>query len=105
VASDAIVVMNACPDEVTAARIARELIESGLAACVSRLPGQATYRWEGQMVDEAQVILLIKTSMRRYAELERRISSLHPDRVPEIIALPVTAGAAGYLSWLETVLA
>jgi len=104
-AGDAIVVISSCPDEATAARIARDVVESGLAACVSRLPGHATYSWEGQIVDEAQVILLIKTAMPRYSQLEQRIRSLHPDQVPEIIALPVVTGAAAYLSWLQTVLA
>jgi periplasmic divalent cation tolerance protein len=104
-ASDAILVLSACPDEATAARIARDLVESGVAACVSFTPARATYRWEGQLVDQAQVVLLIKSVLPRYAQLEERLKSLHPDQVPEILALPVLTGSAGYLSWLQTVLA
>lgn len=101
--SDAILVLTACPDEATAARIARDLVESGLAACVSRLPGaHSTYRWEGRLQDEPEVLLLIKTLATRFETLEMRLKSLHPYEVPEIIALPVVNGSPEYLAWLRT---
>src|SRR5579885_594027 len=97
-----LVILTPCPDEATASRIARDLVESGLAACVSRLgPVHSTYRWQGALQDEPEVLLVIKTVSARYPELEMRLKSLHPYEVPEIIALPVAAIAAGYLSWLE----
>jgi len=97
-----LVILTTCPDEATASRIARDLVESGLAACVSRLgPVHSTYRWQGALQDEPEVLLVIKTVSARYPELEMRLKSLHPYEVPEIIALPVAAIAAGYLSWLE----
>lgn len=101
--SDAILILTACPDEATAARIARDLVESGLAACVSRVPGiHSTYRWEGRLQDEPEVLLIIKTLAIRYQTLEMRLKSLHPYEVPEIIALPVAGGSPEYLSWLRT---
>jgi periplasmic divalent cation tolerance protein len=101
-ASAAIVVFCTCPDEVTAARIARELVESGVAACVNRLPGvRSTFRWEDKTQDEPEVLLLIKTMSDRYGELEQRLVALHPYEVPEIIAVPVSSGAPSYLSWLK----
>jgi periplasmic divalent cation tolerance protein len=97
----ALVVLCACPDEAVAALIARELVEARLAACVNRLPGvRSIYRWEGALQDEPEVLLAIKTSTSRYEELEMRLKALHPYEVPEIIALPVLAGAASYLAWL-----
>jgi periplasmic divalent cation tolerance protein len=100
--SDAILVLTACPDEATATRIARDLVESGLAACVSRVPGvHSTYRWEGRVQDEPEVLLVIKTLAGRLETLEMRLKSLHPYEVPEIIALPVVSGSAEYLSWLR----
>ncbi len=99
---DAILVLTACPDEATAARIARDLVESGLAACVSRLPGvHSTYRWEGRVQDEPEVLLIIKTLATRFETLEMRLKSLHPYQVPEIIALPVVKGSSEYLAWLQ----
>jgi periplasmic divalent cation tolerance protein len=99
---DPIVVLTTCPDDAAAARIGRDLVESGLAACVSRVgPVHSTYRWQGAVQDEPEVLLVIKTLSNRYPELEMRLKSLHPYEVPEIIALPVTAGSADYLAWLR----
>ena len=95
-----IVVLSTCPDEASAAHIARELLESGLAACISRQAVRSTYRWQGRIEDEPEVLLLIKTLDSRFADLEMRLKSLHPYDVPEIIALPIVAGSAAYLSWL-----
>jgi periplasmic divalent cation tolerance protein len=101
-AAEPIVVLTTCPDEANASKIARALVESGLAACVSRVgPVHSTYRWRGAFHDEPEVLLLIKTLSDRYPELEVRLKSLHPYEVPEILALPVAAGAADYLSWLQ----
>lgn len=101
-----IAVLTACPDEASASRIARDLVESGVAACVSRVgPVHSTYRWQGAIHDEPEVLLVIKTMTTRYAELEMRLKSLHPYEVPEIIALKVTAGSADYLSWLQGAIA
>lgn len=100
--SDAILVLTACPDEATALRIARDLVESGLAACVSRLPGaHSTYRWEGRLQDEPEVLLIIKTLATRFEALEMRLKSLHPYELPEIIALPVASVSAEYIAWLR----
>lgn len=97
-----IVVLTTCPDEAAASRIARNLVESGLAACVSRVgPVHSTYRWQGAIQDEPEVLLVIKTVTPRYSELEMRLKSLHPYEVPEIIALSVTSGSAEYLGWLR----
>jgi periplasmic divalent cation tolerance protein len=96
-----LVVLTTCPDQGVAARIARDLVESGLAACVSRVgPVHSTYRWQGAIQDEPEVLLVIKTVGARYSELEMRLKSLHPYEVPEIIGLPVTRGSADYLAWL-----
>jgi periplasmic divalent cation tolerance protein len=101
-----LVVLTTCPDEASAARIARDLVESGLAACVSRVgPVHSTYRWQGAMQDEPEVLLVIKTLIPRYAELEMRLKTLHPYEVPEVIALTVAAGSAEYLGWLQGALA
>jgi periplasmic divalent cation tolerance protein len=98
--TEGLVVLCTCPDDGTAERIARELVTGGLAACVSRNPVRSTYRWEGALRDEAEVLLVAKTTRERYEALERRLAALHPYEVPEIIALPVLAGSASYLAWL-----
>jgi len=102
---DALLVLTSCPDDATAERIARDLVEGGFAACVSRVPGlRSTYRWQGRVEDEPEVLLLIKTVATRFQELEMRLKSLHPYEVPEIIAVPIAKGSSDYLSWLRTAL-
>ena len=99
--TDGLVVLCACPDEATAERIAREVVSAGLAACVNRFDGvRSTYRWKGTLQDEPEVLLVIKTVKARYEALEMRLKALHPYELPEIIAVPIVAGSAGYLAWV-----
>lgn len=95
------VVLSTAPDEGTAAALARALVEEGLAACVNRVSGvRSTYRWQGQIIDDAEWLLVAKTSAERLATLCARLEALHPYDVPEVIALPIEAGAERYLAWL-----
>jgi len=99
--SEALVVLTNCPDEEVADRIARTLVESGLAACVNRLaPASSIYRWQGAVERATETPLLIKTTRERYAEVEQAIRALHPYEVPEIVALRIEAGFAPYLRWI-----
>jgi periplasmic divalent cation tolerance protein len=99
--TEGLVVLCTCPDEPTGERIARELVSSGLAACVNRLDRvRSTYRWKGTLQDEPEVLLVIKTVRDRYEALEMRLKALHPYEVPEIIAVPILAGAERYLAWM-----
>ncbi len=99
--TDGLVVLCTCPDEPTAERISREVVSARLAACVNRLSGiRSMYHWKGALQDEPEVLLVIKTVRTRYGELEMRLKALHPYEVPEIIALPIVAGAERYLTWM-----
>ena len=96
-----LVLLCTCPDDAVAAGLARALVEEHLAACVNRLPLTAsTYRWQGQTVEEAEVLLIIKTTADRFDALTARIVELHPYSVPEVIALPIERGLPAYLRWL-----
>ena len=59
------------------------------------------YRWDGQIRDDTEVLLVIKTSAGRYGALEALLRTRHPYEMPEIIALPVVAGSADYLNWIR----
>ena len=71
-----------------------------LGACVQILDITSHYRWEGAVARDAEVLLLIKTSAERYRALEAWLVEHHPYDLPEILALPVAAGLADYLSWV-----
>lgn len=74
------VYITAPPD--AASELARTLVEERLAACVNQVACDSIYRWEGEIYDEEEVILLAKTTGERYVELEERVLELHPYDVP-----------------------
>jgi periplasmic divalent cation tolerance protein len=97
-----ILVLTTCPDADSAGRLARTLVEQGLAACVNVLPGvQSTYRWKGGIESAAEVMLLAKTRVDRYPAVERALRALHPYELPEIIAVPISLGLTDYLAWVD----
>ena len=82
-------------------RLARLLVEERLAACVQALPGlRSTYRWEGDVQQSDETLLLAKTRADRYAALERTLAAHHPYELPEILAVDASAGLPAYLRWL-----
>src|ERR1051325_4984926 len=82
-------------------RIAHELVEERLAACVNRIQRvQSIYRWEGKVENSQEELLIIKTRQDLFPRLESRIREIHSYSVPEIIALPLSQGSAPYLQWL-----
>ena len=94
-------VYSTCADAAAAARIARTLVAERLAACVSLQPGnRSVYRWEGEIREDSEQLLMIKTSADRLDALTERLASIHPYELPEIVAVPVTAGLTGYLDWV-----
>lgn len=84
-----------------AAELARALVQSRLAACVNTMPTQSVYRWDGEVVEEPETMLLIKTTGERYPELEQFIRERHSYEVPEIIALPIDRALPEFASWLR----
>ena len=97
------VVLVTVPNRDEAERIADIVVGERLAACVNVVgPIRSIYRWEGAVCRDEEFLLVIKTTQARYAALEARILTTHPYQSPEVIALPVVAGADAYLRWLQT---
>lgn len=85
-----------------AASIANTLVTERLAACVNIIPAvESVYRWEGKVTRDREALMIIKTTDERYPEVERRIKELHSYSTPEVIALKIDRGSAGYLDWLR----
>ena len=93
-------VMVTFPHAEAAEVVIHGLLEKQLAACVQTMPVQSVYRWKGRVNRDAEVLVLIKTRVALYAEVEAFIRSRHSYEVPEILLLPVSAGFAGYLHWV-----
>jgi periplasmic divalent cation tolerance protein len=94
-------VFSTCPDDATANRLARMLVERRLAACVNLLPGiTSCYRWQGAVETASEVLLLAKTATDRYGEVEQAIRQAHPYELPEIVMVPIDHGLPPYLQWI-----
>jgi len=87
-----------------ARRIARRVVSNSLAACVNivQSPVESVYTWKGKVEKAREYLLLMKTTAKRLAELEREVGRLHSYDVPEFIAFKVTEGSASYLAWLSS---
>lgn len=95
------VVLMTAPDAEAARALGRHLVEERLAACANVLPGlTSVFRWEGAVEEEAEALVILKTTASRVDELVRRAAELHPYDVPEVLALPVLGGHAPYLDWV-----
>ena len=98
---DHLLVLCTCPGNTVAAEISTSLIDQRLAACVNRVPGvKSWYRWEGHLEQDDEVLLLIKTTRARFAEVETAIRRLHPYELPEVIGVTISAGSEAYLKWV-----
>ena len=96
-----LVVMVTIPPE-RAHELARTLVSERLAGSVNLLPGlQSVYRWQGEVAEDPETLLLIKTTGEQYPEREARIKALHPYEVPEIIAMQFDRASPEFQDWLR----
>ena len=86
-----------------AARLARSLVEEKLAACVQMMPIDSVFSWNGKIQEENETLMLVKTRTALFDATIARIKSLHRYDVPEIVAMPFTAGSAPYFQWMDEV--
>lgn len=82
-------------------RLAQQLVERGLAACVNLVPNLTSiYRWQGAVEEAAEVLLIMKTTEKQISALESAVRELHSYKVPEFLVLDVKSGSRQYLDWL-----
>ena len=99
----AILVLTSLPDHEAAQALARSLVKRRLAACVNvGAPVESMYHWRGEIETAREVPVVIKTRRSSYDAVEAAIVAVHPYELPEIIAVPVIHGLAGYLDWIGT---
>jgi periplasmic divalent cation tolerance protein len=104
-ASEYGVLLTTTPNREEAQHIAKLLIDEKLAACVQLLPIESFYFWQGKTQNESEVLLLVKTRSALFETAIARIKAVHSYTVPEVVAMPFSAGFAGYLDWIDSVTA
>ena len=99
--TDKIVVLSTCASEEEAERLARQLVEARLAACVNIIPRMRSfYRWKGEVESAEECLLVIKSSRPLFDSLRIALEKVHTYEVPEAIAVQIVEGAANYMNWL-----
>ena len=98
---DVCLVLMTAPDEGCAVSIAQTVVSERLAACGNLIPRvRSIYRWQDKICDDAEILVLFKTTKKGFDALKKRIVSLHPYDCPEVIAVDVSEGHADYLAWV-----
>ncbi len=104
--TDKIIVLSTCASAAEADRIARQLLEKRLAACVNIVAGaRSMYWWQGAVEEAAEWLLIIKSRQGLWEELRAEIQRLHSYEVPEVLMLAIEDGCPKYLDWLNDELA
>jgi periplasmic divalent cation tolerance protein len=94
------VVLVTASSQAEAEAIAQSLLEAKLAACISLFPIRSLYTWKGQVHNDEEWQLLIKTDLSQFSQLADTVKAVHSYELPEIIALPILAGSPAYLDWI-----
>ena len=88
-------------DEDEAKKIGKALVEEKLVACVNIHPVNSIYRWEGEIQEESEIAMFVKTKADLVGEVVNRVKELHSYQVPCVVSLPIEKGNPDYLQWIE----
>ncbi len=101
--TDAVVVLTTVETSEQATKLVRALLDRRLIACGTMMPGaHSIYRWENKVTDLTEVVILLKTRSACVNGIELAFKELHPYKVPELLAMPVTGGLERYLGWINS---
>ncbi len=95
------IVLTTVNDEAIKRKIIKDLLSKRLAACIQIMPIESHYLWEGNVCEDNEELLVIKTKTVLYKSVEDVIRMLHSYDTPQIVQLPITSGFPQYLNWLE----
>jgi periplasmic divalent cation tolerance protein len=96
-----VLVLTTLGADADAPALARTLVEERLAACVNVLPPMlSVYRWKGQLEQDREQQVVMKTTASRVPALEARLRTLHPYDLPEFLVIPAGGGSEAYLAWV-----
>ena len=98
---NALIAFCTFPDAETARKVVKEVVDLRLAACGNILSQvHSIYRWQGKVESANEVLAIFKLDAARYADFERKLRSLHPYEVPEIISCKIDNALPDYMNWI-----
>jgi periplasmic divalent cation tolerance protein len=99
-----ITILITSSSEEEAGKIGKTLVEEKLVACANIIPKiRSIFSWKGEICDENEVLMILKSKESLFQQIEDRVKTLHSYEVPEIIALPIHLGSEDYLNWIDEV--
>ena len=102
ISRDFCIILVTCKSKKEAGRIASSLLSKRLIACANAMPGiDSRFWWNGKIDRAREISLILKTKRVNFKKIEKEIKRLHSYEVPEIIAIPIIMGSAGYLGWIR----
>src|SRR5262245_13474664 len=94
------IALSTAPNELVARELVRTLVNERIVACGNIVPGvQSIYRWQGEVQEDPEVLIVFKTTAAAWPRLQQRLPELHPYETPELLLLPITDGLGKYMSW------
>lgn len=96
-----LVVLVTATSTAQARRIARRLLQGKLAACVNMVPIESMFLWKGEIQEEEEVLMVIKTRAEAFDDLMNAVKAMHTYDTPEVIGIPVVLGSREYLKWID----
>ena len=100
--TDKRIVLTTAGSKDEAHKIARQLVERRLAACVNVIaPIHSVYRWKGEIESSEEWLLVVKTSAGAFESVCKAVKELHSYELPECFMLSIEDGSAAYLDWIE----
>jgi len=98
--NDYAIISSTFADREAAIKTARVLVERRLAACVQLFPIESIYIWQGEVCEDGEVAMLIKSKAELFDKIAAAIKENHPYEVPQIIQVPIVNGLPAYLEWI-----
>lgn len=90
------------PNKEVAAKICGDLVSEGVIACANIFPPHTSiYKWDGRLQNESECAAILKTDVKKQAELKEKIRAAHPYENPCLVFFPVSDGLPEFLNWVS----